>query len=47
MRATCTVACVVMNTWDIKWMEMMTTNNLAIITGVRYMDYIGAFLHTI
>ena len=36
-----------MNTWDINWMEMMTTNNLAIITGVRYMDDIRAFLHAI
>ena len=47
LRATCAVARVVMNTWDTKWMEMMTTNNLAIITGVRYMDDIRAFLHAI
>jgi hypothetical protein len=47
LRATCAVARVVMNTWETKWMEMMTDNNLRIITGIRYMDDIRAFLHAI
>ena len=37
----------VINTWDTKWMEMMTNNNLTVITGIRYMDDIRAFLHAI
>ena len=47
LRATCAVARVVMNAWDIRWMERMATNNISVITGVRYMDDIRAFLHAI
>ena len=36
-----------MNTRDTKGMEMMTNNNLTVITGIRYMDDIRAFLHAI
>ena len=47
LRATCAVARIVMNTWDTEWMERMAENNIAIITGVRYMDDICAFLYAI
>ena len=47
IRATCAVARVVMNMWDTMWLERMTFNNISVITGVRYMDDIGAFLHAI
>jgi hypothetical protein len=33
-----------MNTWDTRWLEEMTTNKLEILTGIRYMDDIRAFL---
>ena len=36
-----------MNTRDTKGMEMMTNNNLTVITGIRYMDDIRAFLRAI
>ena len=47
LRATCAVARVVMNKWDEMWLERMTENNITVITGVRYMDDIRAFLHAI
>ena len=47
LRATCAVACVVMNTRDTRWMELMTTSQLEILTGIRYMDDIRAFLYEI
>ena len=36
-----------MNKWDEMWLERMTENNISVITGVRYMDDIRAFLHAI
>ena len=47
LHATCAVAHVVMNTWDIRWLEMMATNRLEILTGIRYMDDICAFMYAI
>ena len=47
LRATCAVARVVMNTWDTKWLEVMTDNNLEVLTGIRYMDDIRSFLKAI
>ena len=47
LRATCAVARVVMNTWDVRWLEMMSENGLDVMTGIRYMDDIRAFLKAI
>ena len=38
---------VVMNKWDTMWLERMPENKIRVITGVRYVDNIRAFLHTI
>ena len=45
--ATRSVARVIMNTWDTRWLEEMTNNKLEILTGVRYVDDIRAFLKAI
>jgi hypothetical protein len=36
-----------MNTWDIRWLEIMTTNRLEILTGIRNIDDIRAFMYPI
>ena len=47
LRATCAVARVTMNAWDVKWKTMLYTNNIRLDSGSRYMDDIRAFLDTI
>ena len=36
-----------MNKWDAKWLERMDENLLEVLTGVRYMDDICAFMTAI
>ena len=45
--ATCAVAHVGMNSWDVRWLEMMSENSLDILTGIQYMDDIRAYLKAI
>ena len=47
LRATCAVARVIMNAWDTKWLEILTDNNIELLTGVRYMDDLRNFLMSI
>ena len=47
LRATCAVARVVMNAWDLRWLEKVEDNQVRIITGVRYMDDILLFTRAI
>ena len=47
LRDTCAIARVVMNTWDIKWLDKMEQNGVMIKTGVRYRDDIRIFVNAI
>ena len=38
LRSTCAVARVVMNAWDSRWMELVSTNNVKVRKNDRYMD---------
>ena len=44
LRASCSVARVVMNFWDKKWKEIMDKNNITLDMADRYMDDIRAIL---
>ena len=44
LRSTCSLARIVMNEWDAKWMEKMVDNNITIRKGTRYMDDLRVFL---
>ena len=47
LRSTCAVARVVMNEWDMAWLERMESNNIVIRKGERYMDDLRVFLRAI
>ena len=38
LRSTCVIACVNMNAWDAKWMEIMKQNKIKIRAGDRYIQ---------
>ena len=44
LRSTCAVARVVMNEWDMRWLELCNRSNIKIGKSNRYMDDIRAFL---
>ena len=47
LRGTCAVARVVMNVWDLRWLETLRMNNIKTKGGCRYMDDIRVFMNSL